>query len=50
MSTANRKKNDNYQLNLYIFKNVTLLPKNVTESVTSKRLIYQDNITAILVV
>jgi hypothetical protein len=43
MSTANRKKNDNYQLNLYIFQNVTVLPKNVTDSVTSKLLIINGN-------
>ena len=43
MSTANRKKNDNQQLNLYIFKNVTLLPKNVTDSVTSKSLMINGN-------
>jgi hypothetical protein len=37
------QKNDIQQLNLYIFKNVTLLPKNVTDSVTTNLLIINGN-------
>jgi hypothetical protein len=46
MSTPNRKQNvidatasDNQQFNQYIFQNLTLLPQNLTPSVTYKLLI-----------
>jgi hypothetical protein len=44
MSTAKRQQKRHHQIKPIKYQNVTLLPKNVTDSVTDKLLIYQDNI------
>jgi hypothetical protein len=50
MSTAKRQQNRHHQIKPIKYQNVTLLPKNVTDSVTNKLLIYQDNIATKMVV
>jgi hypothetical protein len=44
MSTSKRQQNRHQSIKPIKYQNVTLLPKNVTDSVTNKSLLYQDNI------
>jgi hypothetical protein len=43
MSTAKRQQKRHHQIKPIKYQNVTLLPKNVTDSVTNKLLIFNGN-------